>query len=228
MKILIVDDVKFSVEIGKSFLESTGCELLSAFNGAEALEVARRERPDIVLTDLFMPGMNGDDLCREIKTDPETKSIPVIILTAANNPENQEKGLEAGCDGLLSKPYSKGDIIEEVKKYINIICRKDKRVPVSFDVTYECNGDICDGKVLDLSCSGMFLQVEDKLPLGGEATFLLNIAGKVGDFKVRGEVVRLVSNGSVNSYDKESGMGILFKEISPELSSLVNDLVGSG
>ena len=117
MKVLIVDDVKFSVEIGKSFLEGTGCELLSAFNGGEALELIRKERPDLVLTDLFMPGMNGDELCRAIKADPATRGIPVIILTAADNSENQEKGLKAGCDGLLGKPYSKGDIIEAVKKY---------------------------------------------------------------------------------------------------------------
>ena len=106
MKVLIVDDVKFSVEIGKSFLEGTGCELISAFNGGEALELIRKERPDLVLTDLFMPGMNGDELCRAIKADPATSSIPVIILTAADNSENQEKGLRAGCDGLLGKPYS--------------------------------------------------------------------------------------------------------------------------
>ena len=81
MKILIVDDVKMSLEIEKAFLKDTGCELISASNRGEGLEAAREERPDLVMTDLHMPEMDGAELCQAIKDDPAMKNLPVIILT---------------------------------------------------------------------------------------------------------------------------------------------------
>ncbi|MDH3975640.1 MAG: response regulator, partial [Deltaproteobacteria bacterium] len=116
-KILIVDDSSFFIEIEKAFLQRTDCIILSAHNGQEALEVAQKEKPDLVLLDLYMKEMKGDECCRLIKEDEAIAHIPVIMVTSASHLGDRSRAVAAGCDDYLAKPVSKADLLRKVKKY---------------------------------------------------------------------------------------------------------------
>jgi CheY-like chemotaxis protein/Tfp pilus assembly protein PilZ len=225
MKILIVDDVKMSIEMGKAFLENTGCELISASNGREGLETAKKERPDLVMTDLHMPEMDGAELCRAIKDDPAMKDLPVIILTSDSNPENLESCHNASCDGILKKPFQKGDIIESVRKYIKILCREHKRAEVGFDVFYNFEEENSSALVTDISNGGMFVRTDSPLSIDAETEFSLVIGDSPEPFNVDGKVVRTVRPDRSDSYDEQPGMGIQFRDAPGELLEIIDKLV---
>ena len=225
MKILIVDDVKMSLEIEKEFLKDTGCELVSAANGREGLERAREERPDLVMTDLHMPEMDGAELCIAMKDDPAMKSVPVIILTSDSNPENLEKCHNARCDGILKKPFQKGDIIETVRKYIKILCREHKRAAVGFDVFYNFNEESSSALVTDISSGGMFVRTDSPLPIDSETAFSLVIGNSPEPINVKGKVVRTVRRDRSDSYDEQPGMGVMFRDAPGELLEIIDELI---
>ena len=90
-------------------------EARTARNGPQALHVCARERADVVLLDVMMPGMDGFEVCRRLKADPRTQHIPVIIITALDQPSDRVKGLEAGADDFLTKPVDDIALITRVK-----------------------------------------------------------------------------------------------------------------
>lgn len=225
MKILIVDDVKMSLEIQKEFLKDTGCELFSATNGREGLETARKERPDLVMTDLHMPEMDGAELCLAIKDDPTMSSMPVIILTSDSNPENLENCHNARCDGILKKPFQKGEIIETVRKYLKILCRDHKRAAVGFDVFYNFDEENSSALVTDISSGGMFVRTDSPLSIDAETAFSLVIGDSPEPFNVKGKVVRTVRRNRSDSYDEQPGMGIKFKNAPGELLEIIDELI---
>lgn len=221
MKILLVDDVRFSIEMGKLALMDTGSEIVTACNGLEAWEMMQNHQPDLVLTDLFMPEMNGDELCAKIKGSPLFKHIPVIIITSVDDQNNVDKCLSAGSDHILKKPYTKSKLIDTVNRYINIICRKHERFPVDFEVSYNLDGHICSGKVVDISEGGMFVKAEEALPVGADAEFSLKAVSDSSGLDLTGKIVRIVSGDAEFSFDNIPGMGVEFKDNFTELERII-------
>ncbi len=114
--ILVVDDSEQNVQLIEAYLQAEGYRVDSAFNGYEALEKVRGETlPDLVILDIMMPGMNGYDVCREIKRDHRTQRIPVMMLTALQDMEDKVRGFDAGADEFLSKPVEKMELMVRVK-----------------------------------------------------------------------------------------------------------------
>jgi CheY-like chemotaxis protein len=119
-KILLVDDTDTILLFLKTLLAGQNFDFLTAKNGAEAVEKARRERPDLVLLDVFMPVMDGIEACRVMKGDPELKSIPVIIVTARSEAENVERCLDAGCDDYVFKPVRKLELLDKINRLLRL------------------------------------------------------------------------------------------------------------
>ncbi|WP_372786711.1 PleD family two-component system response regulator [Phenylobacterium sp.] len=103
-RILVVDDVEANVRLLQAKLEAEYYDVLTASDGPTALEVAAAEKPDIILLDVMMPGMDGFAVCRRLKEDAETRHIPVVLLTALDGRADRVAGLEAGADDFLTKP----------------------------------------------------------------------------------------------------------------------------
>lgn len=104
--ILVVEDNIDNYELVRFLLQRSGYETLWAHSGREALEMLKTERPDLILMDLSLPEMDGWTATERIKSDPETKHIPVIALTAHTLPGDRKRALDVGCDGYLSKPMN--------------------------------------------------------------------------------------------------------------------------
>ena len=117
MKVLIVDDVKFTLEMAKMAVTDTATEIKTASNGVEALKIMEDFLPDMVLMDLFMPEMNGDECCTIMKSNPTLKNVPVIIISAVDDDESRAKCKRSGCDDIIKKPFKKDMVVEKLMQY---------------------------------------------------------------------------------------------------------------
>ena len=118
--ILVVDDVEENVELLESLLSAEGYKVISAYGGESALEAVAKEDPDLVLLDIMMPTMDGYEVCRRIKADSATASIPVVMVTVLDELEDIEKGVEAGTDDFLIKPINRIELLTRVKSLLNV------------------------------------------------------------------------------------------------------------
>jgi adenylate cyclase len=119
-KILVVDDTANNVKLLKDLLTMKGYVVVTASSGAEGLEQIDKERPDLVLLDVMMPGMNGYDVCRKIRENPETTVLPVVMVTALDPGPERIKGLEAGADDFLTKPINQPELLARVRSLLRI------------------------------------------------------------------------------------------------------------
>jgi len=104
-KVLVVDDNEFNVKLLAYNLEDEGYEVLVSFSGHQALEMTKKENPDLILLDIMMPEMDGFEVCRRLKADPQTRDIPVIMVTARTLDEDMIQGLDAGAQDYITKPF---------------------------------------------------------------------------------------------------------------------------
>jgi two-component system response regulator VicR len=112
LKVLVVDDEKPIADILKFNLENEGYQVVCAYDGIEAIELAEKEDPDLILLDLMLPGKDGNEVCREIR---KTKTTPIIMLTAKDSEIDKVLGLELGADDYVTKPFSNRELIARVK-----------------------------------------------------------------------------------------------------------------
>jgi two-component system cell cycle response regulator len=103
-RILVVDDIEANVKLLEAKLTAEYYDVITAFDGPTGLAMAAAEKPDIVLLDVMMPGMDGFEVCRRLKDDPLTRHIPVVLVTALDGRADRIAGLEAGADEFLTKP----------------------------------------------------------------------------------------------------------------------------
>lgn len=119
-RILVVDDDPKIVELVRLYLEKDGYRVLVAYDGLEALDLARQKQPDLILLDLLLPGMDGLDVCRIIQAESE---IPIIMLTAKTTDEDKLRGLELGADDYVTKPFNPREVMARVRA---VLRRTDK------------------------------------------------------------------------------------------------------
>lgn len=117
-RILVVDDDPNSRKIVELMLMAHGYSLLFADNGLHAIELALHELPDLILMDMLMPVMNGHEATQRIKEHPSGSGIPIVALTALAFESDRREALQAGCDGYLSKPFTRRDLVETVKGFL--------------------------------------------------------------------------------------------------------------
>jgi two-component system alkaline phosphatase synthesis response regulator PhoP len=120
-KILIVDDEVDALTALKVALESDGYNVIEALDGFEGISKAKSETPDVILLDIMMPGMDGFEVCRRLKSDPQLSSIPVIMLTAKGEVDDKVEGLEMGADDYVTKPFN----LKELKARIKSVIRRN-------------------------------------------------------------------------------------------------------
>lgn len=123
-KILIVDDVVSNVLLLKVLLTNEKFNIVTASNGAEALEQVDKEKPDLVLLDVMMPGMSGFEVAQKMKANPDTVEIPIIFLTALNSTADIVKGFQAGGNDFISKPFNKEELIIRVTHQMSLVAAK--------------------------------------------------------------------------------------------------------
>src|ERR1700720_4201690 len=114
-RVLVVDDILSNVKLLEAKLSAEYFEVITAFNGLECLSKMETGAPDIVLLDVMMPGMEGFEVCRRIKANPKTAHIPVVMVTALDQPSDRVAGLDAGADDFLTKPVDDAALFARVR-----------------------------------------------------------------------------------------------------------------
>ena len=157
-KILIVDDVETNRKVLLGILRNERCVLLTAEDGPQAIDIARRERPDLILLDIMMPGKDGYEVCVELKNDARTLHVPVLFLSALSEKANKIKGLELGAVDYITKPFDNAEVLARVRSHLKIrrltgelltINRELVTKQRSLDADLRAAGDIQAGQPVD-------------------------------------------------------------------------------
>ncbi|MGD9778241.1 response regulator [Methanomethylovorans sp.] len=135
-RVLVVDDEPAIVDLMELY-PKTDYEIIRAYNGKEALEKARSEKPSVIILDVMMPDMNGYEVCKVLKTSVETQFIPIIMVTALSGKDEKIKGLESGADEFLSKPVNRLELVTRVKSLTRIKHLQD-RILAERNYAYQC------------------------------------------------------------------------------------------
>jgi two-component system, cell cycle response regulator len=161
-RVLIVDDLLPNIKLLEARLTAEYFDVISATSGFEALDLCRQGRCDIVLLDVMMPGMDGFEVCRRLKADPATGHLPVVMVTALDQPADRVRGLEAGADDFLTKPVDEIALIARVRSLSRLKVMLDElraRVITSANLGLKDTTDLVRANAGD---NGRILLVEDR------------------------------------------------------------------
>lgn len=116
--ILVIDDIESNVRLLTHMVKKEGYELMAAFSGEGALSAVKKKKPDLVLLDIMMPGMDGFEVCKRLKTDPEYSDIPILFLSALSDTESKTKAMKIGGADYLTKPFKRQDVLDKIRFHI--------------------------------------------------------------------------------------------------------------
>jgi len=158
-RVLVVDDLLPNVKLLEAKLSREYFDVLTAMSGQEALDLVRQEQPDIILLDVMMPEMDGFEVCRRLKADPETMHIPVVMVTALSDTSDRVMGLDAGADDFLTKPINDVALLARVRSLIRLKMMMDElrlreQTSASFGVVSDPMAENASG--------GRILAIEDR------------------------------------------------------------------
>lgn len=222
-KVLLVDDVHLIIELEKAFLKGLPVDIFVARNGAEALDVVKKEHPDLIYLDLNMPVMDGLTCCRLLKGSPATSAIPVIMVTTEGREQDQLLCRSAGCDDYITKPINAKLFVEKGRNCIADFERRRRRFTYSIDVEFLKDGEPRYGVTADISKGGLFIAVaNDSMPDDPvDLMFSLPKGGKDILVAARGRVAWENKNSERKKPDYPPGVGIEFTDIDPEVVVLI-------
>jgi adenylate cyclase len=125
-RILVVDDQRTNAEMLAGLLRNLGYEVETSHDSAEALALVQRDPPDLVVSDIVMPGMDGYELCRRLRADPSTALLPIVLVTSTYEQAERVKGIEAGADDFLTKPVNWAEMFARVKRLLRVKALQDE------------------------------------------------------------------------------------------------------
>ena len=156
-KVLVVDDEKDIVELIAYNLENEGFSVAKAHDGESAIKMIKAKRPDLVILDLMLPGINGIDVCKTLRANPDTSDLPIVMLTAKADEVDKIVGLELGADDYITKPFSVKELMARIRSILRRVQDKNKtKSPEKFnhaglDINYaSCKVNV-QGKAANLS-----------------------------------------------------------------------------
>jgi len=183
-RVLVVDDIEGNVQLVAALLERDGYFVTSASSGREALDAVARDRPDLILLDVMMPGLDGVDTCRELKSRDATRLTPVVLVTALQQTDHKIRGIEAGADDFITKPFNPHELRARVRSLVRIKRYTDdldsaESVIVSLALTIEARDRYTDGHCQRLAAYAASLG--ERLGLDAEDVSTLRRGGFLHD-----------------------------------------------
>ena len=216
-RILVIDDEEKNIKLIKGMLMRESYNINGCLSGEEALESLQNDKPDLILLDILMPGINGFELCRMLKEDVSTRIIPIVMVTALNDREDRKKALDAGAEDFLNKPLDQFELIARVKSLLRIKSYHDELINSHTEIAKK-NEDLVKEIAERKRTAESLLQSEEKY------RELVNHA-PTGIYEVDIQKARFISVNDVmcdyTGYTRESFLGLkpldLFTEESKKL-----------
>ena len=210
-KILLADDVRLTLATEKAYLEGRNLKVFTTTSALEARDLASVVQPDLVVLDFEMPEMNGAQVCRQLKDDPQTSHIPVLILSIRQDEDRESLCREAGAVGFLNKADGREALLDGVARVLGIPRRRHVRVGCTFNAGINDSGRLFSGTVENVSEGGMFLRSPRRFSQGMALRVSFKLPQVEDPIKALGEVVRSEELG-----EGTFGLGIQFLEMSPK------------
>ena len=218
-RVLVVDDAPIFREIETVFLGRTAT-VLTANDGTSALALARREHPDLVVTDLSMRQMDGDELCRELRRDPDLKHVPVIVVTSGKSPEEHERAVRAGASDVVEKPIRRVSLLQSVNCFLRPVPRSQPRATLETDVVLSVDGESCPARSRNVSRGGLFVETDRTFAPDTE----LRVEFDTPDGHQLAPTARVAWRRPPSS-EESQGMGLQFLKIDPGALAWLDDYV---
>ncbi|HRD77560.1 MAG TPA: PleD family two-component system response regulator [Hyphomicrobiaceae bacterium] len=196
-RVLVVDDILANVKLLEARLSAEYFEVLTAFNAKDAIEICSRERVDVVLLDVMMPGMNGFEACRIIKSNPRTAHLPIVMVTALDQPSDKLQGLESGADDFLTKPVDDIALITRVKNLARLKVLSDELI-MRASTSEQMGLPSIDQLLAGGSDKGRILLVEDH-PRSGQR--LTEALGKVHEIALEKDPQAALLRAAEENFD---------------------------
>ncbi len=192
--VLIADDLKFFLEVESTYLKRGGFDVISAESGAEAVDLASRQRPHLVLLDLEMPKMDGAAACAAMRRDPLLAATPIIIMSATGTAETRDRCLKAGCTEFVVKPSKAEELLGLVARILKVRQREAERITVVFNVTGSHGSRQVVGRATNLSTTGLLLESGQSIAVGSVLQLEFFLPKTRYSVKVKAEVTRIDPN----------------------------------
>lgn len=185
MKILVVDDTPENIDVLIKILKGNDCVISFALDGEKALKLVKNDKPDLILLDVMMPGIDGFETCKRLKSDPATKNIPVIFVTAKTEIEDIVQGFNVGSVDYISKPLRKEEVLSRVNTHLKIekLIQEQKSLNKKLEAQ---NNELIESQnqyriILEQSSDGVIrLDSEGKI-LSGNSKFLSYLGFEMND-----------------------------------------------
>jgi len=212
--ILLVDDTKLFLQLEKTFLQRSGINILTASNGSQALELARKHFPNVVFLDLNMPIMDGDECCRAMKNDPDLKGIAIVMVTTDGRPQDQKRCRDAGCDEILLKPINRTEFVATAQKLLQLSVRNE-RFKAKIQVQYgeDANKSLADFST-DISSGGLFIKTEKPLDIDEILNIKFALPSPKREITCSAQVAWVNSPKNPTKASLPSGVGVRFVDLS--------------
>jgi two-component system alkaline phosphatase synthesis response regulator PhoP len=153
--VLVVDDEQHIIELIQFNLESHGYEVITSENGEDAIAVAEEKMPDVIILDLMLPGIDGFEACKRIRSNEKTRKIPIIMLTAKGEEMDKVLGLELGADDYLTKPFSVRELIARIKA----VLRRFEEIPKEVIKLVKVNDIVIDVEKHEVMKNGELIEL---------------------------------------------------------------------
>lgn len=212
IKVLIVDDMKPFLDLERTFLRRADCHIFTATTGLEALKVAQKVRPDLVLLDIEMPEMDGVEAARIFAATPALMHIPVVVCSSS---DRREEVLAAGAREFVSKPIDEDRFLELVQRYVPLQLRKDLRKNVDSPCELGHRGTTTRCSLFDVSVSGIFVKEGGALNMGERLAlrFFIPMERGAKEIRTEGLVVRSTPAGhGIGFTDLSEGARLFIEE----------------
>jgi CheY-like chemotaxis protein len=199
---MLADDMAQFLDLELSFLRRADCQIITAADGAQALVLAKQEKPDLLLLDVEMPRMTGIEVCRLLRQDPAFKTTPIVMVTSTNR---RDEALAAGATDFWRKPIKEVQFLEGIRRLVDIKIREDERFSVGLPATVVLpDGKTVDGMTRDVSATGAFILAGVKVATDTEVKVRISLGfDKAPQVEIDGFVARVQSGA-------DGGVGVRF------------------
>jgi CheY-like chemotaxis protein len=225
-KVLLVDDVLMFLELQKRFLWHSAVRIFTAKNGIEALQIVKKESPDLIFMDLHMPYMNGAECCSLIKEDPQFKSVPIVMITSEGKESDKALCQDAGCDDFLTKPIDRILYLEMARKYVPTIDRRFPRVACREKIKFRVFGLTLSGEVMDISAYGVYIATDYEIEEETVLDLVFALSEENGALiQTRGRVAWVNSKKNKKKHGSPAGFGVELLAITEDSKRILDHFV---
>jgi response regulator RpfG family c-di-GMP phosphodiesterase len=199
-RILLVDHSRGALAFQETILRRRDAIVSTALAGSEGLQKAREERPQLIIFAYDLFDMAAPEFCREIRADPNTRGISLLLVSDRESPEQSDLCLSAGCNDIIYRPLQRRELDAKVEKLTTIPVRRQLRTITKIEVSLEKNGRFVLARSINISASGILLEADRVLTSEGPLRIHFFLPGDARPLQIEAEVLRAEFSGTMAKY----------------------------